>query len=91
MAVSGWPGKRSVGTSLIGSIPLENGETIWAVHWVVAMPDLSKAGKGIGQFYKGAGNKDLEAEGLRALVFGMEPDGSRVMYDFAVKGKTAGK
>lgn len=89
--VSGWPGKRSVGTSLIGSIPLESGETVWAVYWVVAIPDLSKASKGIGRFYKGASEKDLEGEGLRALVFGTEPDGSRVIYDCAVEGRTANK
>jgi hypothetical protein len=87
--VSGWPGKRSMGTSLIGSIPLENGETVWAVYWVVAMPDLASLGKGTGRLYKGRSKKDLEEEGLRALVFGTEPDGSRVMYDCAVQGKTA--
>lgn len=53
------------------------------------MPDLGKASKGIGRFYKGASEKDLEGEGLRALVFGTEPDGSRVMYDCAVEGRTA--
>ncbi|HTG16839.1 MAG TPA: hypothetical protein VK747_16450, partial [Blastocatellia bacterium] len=88
-AISDWPGKRSVGTSLIGSIPLESGETMWAVYWPVAMPDLSKASKGIGRFYKGMSKKDLQSVGLRALVFGTEPDGSRVIYDVAVKGETA--
>jgi hypothetical protein len=89
--VSGWPGKRSVGTSLIGSIPLESGETAWAVYWVVPMPDLSKVSKGVGQFYKGASEKDLEGQGLRAIVYGAEPDGSRVVYDCAVEGRAANK
>ncbi|MGA2240318.1 MAG: hypothetical protein ABSH06_27130 [Thermodesulfobacteriota bacterium] len=83
--VTGWPGKRSMGTSLIGSIPLENGETVWAVHWVVNMPDFTSLGKGTGRFYKGRSEKDLKSEGLRVLVFGTEPDGSRVMYDCAVQ------
>lgn len=87
--VSGWPGKRSVGTSLIGSIPLESGETVWAVYWTVAMPDLTSATKGTGRFYKGKNRKDLEGKGLRALVFGTEPDGSRVMYDCAVQSRRA--
>lgn len=87
--VTGWPGKRSMGTSLIGSIPLESGETVWAVYWVVVMPDLTTAAKGTGRFYKGKSKKDLEGKGLRALVFGTEPDGSRVMYDCAVQGRLA--
>jgi hypothetical protein len=74
-----------MGTSLIGSIPLENGEIVWAVHWVVNMPDFTSLGKGTGRFYKGHSEKDLKSEGLRVLVFGTEPDGSRVMYDCAVQ------
>jgi len=89
--VTGWPGKRSMGTSLVGSIPLENGETVWAVHWVVGMPDFTNLGKGTGRFYKGRSKKDLESKGLRVLVFNTEPDGSRVMYDCAVQGRTANK
>jgi len=83
--VSGWPGKQSMGTSLIGSIPLESGETVWAVYWMVDMPDLTKAAKGTGHFFKGKNEKDVEREGLRALVVGTESDGSRVMYDCAVQ------
>jgi hypothetical protein len=83
--VSGWPGKRSMSTSLIGSIPLENGETVWAVYWVVPVPDLTKSTKGTARFFKGKTEKHLEGEGLRALVFGAEPDGSRVICDCNVQ------
>ncbi len=89
--VTGWPGNPSMGTSLIGSIPLENGETVWAVYWVVDMPDFTSLGKGTGRFYKGRSEKDLDSEGLRALGFGTGPDGSRVMYDWPVQGRTANK
>jgi hypothetical protein len=82
--VTGWPGKRSMGTSLIGSFPLENGETIWAVYLIVDMPDLSSLAGGTGIFFKGRNKKDLKGEGLRLLVFGTQSDGSRVMYDCAV-------
>jgi hypothetical protein len=82
--VTGWPGRQSMGTSLIGSFPLENGETVWAVYWVVDMPDFSSLGTGTGRFFKGKTEKDLKKEGLRLLVLGTEPDGSRVMYDCAV-------
>jgi hypothetical protein len=72
-------------TALIGSIPLANGETVWAVHHVVDLPDLSKLRPNpVGRFYRGASKKDLEGGGIRALAFGEEPDGSRVFYDFAV-------
>jgi len=88
-AGAGWPGKRSMGTSLIGSIPLENGEMVWAVYWVVGMPDFKNLGKGTGHFYKGRSEKDVEKEGLRALVFGVEPDGSRVIYDCTLERRQA--
>lgn len=81
VVTTGWPGKRSMGTSLIGSFPLENGDTVWAVHWVVAMPNFESLGKGVGRFYHGRSKDDLKGEGMRVLVFGEEPDGSRVMYD----------
>ncbi len=83
--VTGWPGKRSMGTSLVGSIPLESGETVWAVHWVIPMPDFSKMPSHFGGFYKGASKQDLLSGDIRALAFGKEPDGSRVFYDCAVK------
>jgi len=85
--VTGWPDKNKMGTKPIGSYRLTNGGSVWAVYWVVDMPDLSSATKGIGRFYKGRSEKDLESDGLRALVFGKEPDGSRVIYDCAVMGK----
>jgi len=83
--LEGWPGKRSMGTSLIGSIPLENGDTVWAVFWFIPMPNLSQLNKGQGGFYKGRTRADLGGAQLRALVFGNEADGSRVIYDCAVQ------
>lgn len=82
--VTGWPGKRSMGTSLIGSLQLENGETIWLVYKVIDMPDLS-AIKGKPRFYRGMGPKDLEGGNLRISVYGHEKDGSRVIYDCVVQ------
>lgn len=83
--VTGWPGEQSLSTLLIGSIPLENGETVWAVHRVIDMPDLSSLGKGTGWFCKGRSEKDLESEGLRDLVHDTAPDGSRIMHDCAIQ------
>jgi hypothetical protein len=85
--ITGWPGKNTMGTKPIGSYTLSNGETVWVIYWVIDMPDLSAAIKGVGRFYKGRSKKDLESGSLRALVFGEEPDGSRVIYDCAVAQK----
>jgi len=83
--VTGWPTKRSTDTSLVGSFDLENGDTVWVVYRVVDMPDLSPATKGPSYFYKGIGPQDLESGNLRALVYGHEKDGSRVIYDCPVE------
>lgn len=83
--VTGWPGERSMNTSLIGKIPLENGSTVWAVYRVVDMPDLLHVSNKPGRFYKGRSREDVKSEGLRALAFGTETDGSVVLYDCAVE------
>jgi hypothetical protein len=85
VTVTGWPGKKSMNTGLIGSIPLLNGETVWAVHLVAEMPDFSQQPQGRGHFFRDSSRDDLDAERLRALAFGRAPDGSRVIYDFAVR------
>lgn len=85
--VTGWPGKNKMRTKPVGSYRLANGESVWVVYWVVDMPDLSSATKGTGRFYKGRTKEDLKSDKLRALVFGEEPDGSRVIYDCAVMGR----
>lgn len=91
VSVTGWPGKRSMGTSLIDSFELKNGETVWAVYWIIDMPDLSKPASGSVHFFKGKTREDLQSDGLRALVFGSEQDGSRVIYDCAVQRTSANK
>jgi len=87
MPVTGWPGKRSMGTSFIGSFQLESGETIWVVYMVIDMPDLS-AIRGKAQFYRGMGPHDLEGGNLRISVYGHEKDGSRAIYDCVVQKVT---
>ncbi len=83
--VTDWPGKNSMRTRLIGSITLNNGETVWAVYWVVNMPNFESWPKTVNMnYFNGCSKEDLKEDGLRMLVFGSEPDGSRVMYDFAV-------
>ena len=85
--MNGWPAKKSMGTSLIGSFPLENGETVWAVWRHMPLPEFRAAGSGIGQFYKGKSKDDFSDAELRALAFGENEGGWRVMYDCAVQVK----
>jgi hypothetical protein len=83
--VPGWPGRLSMGTSLVGSLQLGAGATAWVVYWTIDLPDKPSLPRGTGRFYKGRSAHDLQGANLRALTFGSEPDGSRVIYDFAVE------
>ena len=78
--ISSWPGKRSMGTKLVGSMPLESGETVWIVYWYVPLPQTAKL-SGTPTFFKGKSRLDLSGNNLRILLFGQEPDGSRVVFD----------
>ncbi|MEW7986733.1 MAG: hypothetical protein AB2799_13150 [Candidatus Thiodiazotropha sp.] len=86
--IAEWPGKASMGTELIGSFALNNGNTVWAVSQVIDSPDLSKLGEGAGHFFKGKSRDDLKnADNLRGLVFSDHEDGSRVILDLAIESK----
>jgi len=82
--VTGWPGKRGMGSNLIGEFKLENGNSVWAVYRTIQMPDLSSLNTSVGGFFKGKGPSDLENDSLRAIVFATEADGSRLMIDCVV-------
>lgn len=82
--ISGWPGKNKQATRLVGSYALPNGASVWVVWWEVKMPDLPQL-RGNATFYKGKNARDLELGNLRALAFGAEADGSKVIYDCVVK------
>ena len=82
---TGWPGKNSMNTELIGSYRMANDETVWVVFRGIDMPDLSKITQGSVNFYRGKSREDLMSSGLRALVFDDAPDGSRVLYDVSVE------
>ena len=84
--VTGWPGIQSMNTSLVDSMKLESGETVWVVYWEIEMPNLPSK-KTTPRFYKGKSKEDLKGEDMRILVFGAEEDGSGVMYDCAFELK----
>ncbi len=84
--VSGWPGKKDMGTKLVRFYRLPNGESVWVEYLVIKMPDLSGVPEVKGQFFRGRTREVLKSDNLRAIAFDEKPDGSMVVYDFAVKG-----
>ncbi len=56
---------------------------------IIDLPDFSSMGSGTFQFFTGKSKEDLKSDGLRLIAFGKEEDGSRVMYDCAVKNTSA--
>lgn len=82
-----WPGKNGMGTSLIGSISLVNGDIVWGVYKEIDMPIFPAMTNLKGLFFKGADSSKLQGNNLRALVFGQHDDGTRIVYDCAVLKK----
>ena len=85
--LNGWPGKNSMGTQLIGTIQLANGEKAWLVYWTIPMPDFTKLSSIKMKLLKNKTTDDLKTESLRAIIFGDKSDGSRTIYDLAVTSK----
>ena len=83
-ASSGWPGKRGMGTSLVGDLPLNNGETLWIVYREVGMPDIPESINISPHYFKGQSKSDIRP-GSKMLTFGDQPDGCRVIFDLTIK------
>ena len=81
---TGWPGKRSMATRLVGRFELDNGETVWIVTRVDVQP-ISETQLNRARFFHGKAKADVTWPGLRGIAFGVEPDGSRVMYEMVAK------
>jgi hypothetical protein len=78
---SGWPGQRSMGTSLVGRFQINNGDNVWVVSRVHAQPPHIKTQLNRSRFFHGKSKADAAGPGLRAIAFGVEADGSRVIYE----------
>lgn len=88
--VDGWPTRTSMKTELAGCFTLDSGDRVWVVHHVVDWVDpVPRTGRP--RFAKGKTVKDLEGEGLRAIAWSEEPDGSITFYDLpaAVRSQTS--
>jgi hypothetical protein len=88
VSTTNWPGKHSMNTSLVGRFELGNGDTVWLVTHLIMMPPGTVSLNRV-RFFHGRGEADVKAPGLRAIVFGSEPDGSRVMYELVLAGEAS--
>lgn len=79
-----WPGEKGMGTKIIGSYNLDNGETVWVVYWYIPMPNLSSISGNTFQFFKGRNKSELKSNKLKAIIFADENDGARTLFDCAV-------
>ena len=84
---SGWPGKKSMNTSLIGSLLLANGEVVWLVYHVIATPPNPGSLTGTSHFLHGKNMDDLKTRHMHAHLFGYNPEGGFQIVDVSVAVK----
>lgn len=84
--VSGWPGKKSMGTQLLKSYKLPNGETLWLVYYKTIIDDKLK--EQLNEYRKVVRDKLLvkrvDSTNIRGFLFGDESDDSRKFIDIAL-------
>ncbi|AII60150.1 hypothetical protein X793_00375 [Dehalococcoides mccartyi CG4] len=84
--VSSWPGKNSMGTSLLGSFQLENKSKMWIVEKPVICPNF-KIPQGRLTYFKNMHKENISGDNIRAFIIGKEKDGSRYIVDAVVDVK----
>jgi len=85
-----WPGKATMGTSLVGNLPLEGGGRVCVVYRKeAAMPKIPSM-SGAPNFFREKSRADLKTAN-RIVVWGEEPDGSISFVEarLEVKGSSA--
>ncbi|TJV14895.1 hypothetical protein [Mesorhizobium sp.] len=80
--ISGWPGSRT-GTSLVGTLALADGSTVWVLSSVVDIPEI-KVPHRSPHFFEGHDVSDFRSDALRALAFADCADGSKMIVDAKV-------
>jgi hypothetical protein len=71
-------------TDLVGNMSLESGDRVWVVYHLIDWTD-PPALTGRPRFGKGKTASDLCGEGVRALSWRQEADGSIAFFDAPVK------
>lgn len=70
-----WPGKDSMGTKLVGLMPIEHGGTVPIVYREVPMLEGGEPKQGVPRYFKGASEADL-AHANRMVAWGAADDGA---------------
>jgi hypothetical protein len=81
--ISSWPAKNSMGTELIGKLKLDNGNTVWFIYMYTEMPQFPENMSGKMRHSNGKPIEEIKDGNLKAIMFGDNPDGSKVIYDLA--------
>jgi hypothetical protein len=79
-----WPGKEKMKTSLLGTYARSNGGSVWIGYQTISMPRLPPL-TGSPTFFPGASVADLKKGSVKALLFGDEANGLKVIYDVPVE------
>jgi hypothetical protein len=87
--VTNWPGKRAMGTSLVGTLDLDNGERVWIVYRVDEMPQFASQQVQMTKF-KRATAVDWSSPGLRTIAVSHEQGGVPWIVEARVLGPTQG-
>lgn len=83
--IGGWPGRKAMGTDLVGKLDFESGETVWIVSHVVDVPSINLAPGSAITWFRGRSAQDFANGFARVILFGDEPGGSRYMVDMALQ------
>jgi hypothetical protein len=77
-----WPGRQSMRTQVVGSIPLERSGRLWVVYHTVPSIQPTLPAVSNPQYFKGMSEHELlNNEANRALMWGVNDDGSIVIME----------
>jgi hypothetical protein len=81
---TGWPGRDSMGTALVGTLSVNDGSRVWVVSRSVPLVEPPLPDRINPRFFKGATAEDFVSKGLLALMWGCDPNGAAVFFDAPV-------
>ncbi len=77
---SGWPGRDSMGTDLLGSFQIENGYRLWIVHYMIDKPIIDTKWGAVTYFKSGKAVVQ-QSRNHREIIFSQTKDGSRILFE----------
>jgi hypothetical protein len=83
--ISGWPGRRSMKTNLVGSIELDGGGCVWVVYHEIQVAEPKLPTSVSPKYFRDASERHLFEKGTRALIWGDFADGSVAFFEGPVR------